>query len=96
MIKEASDTAESVDRRTKIQALSLAKDVYAIKMELLTNATIADDAIRFVAPGPNNNEPTIRTTATADYETDIEKEKVNENIQPINLVIEPFQQQDRK
>jgi hypothetical protein len=35
MIKEASDTAESVDRRTKIQALSLAKDVYAMKMELL-------------------------------------------------------------
>jgi hypothetical protein len=30
MIKEASDTAESVDRRTKIQALSLAKDVYAL------------------------------------------------------------------
>ena len=44
MIKEASDTAESVDRRTKIQALSLAKDVYAMKMELLTNATIADYA----------------------------------------------------
>src|ERR1051325_2767161 len=97
MIKEDSVTAESVDRRrTKIQALSLAKDVYALKMELLTNATVADDATRFVAAGPNNNEPAIRTKATADYEPDIEKENVNENIQPINLVNEPFQQQDRK
>jgi hypothetical protein len=33
MIKDAYDTAESVDRRTKIQTLSLAKDVYAMKME---------------------------------------------------------------
>ena len=32
MIKEASDTAESVDKRTKIQTLSLAKDGYAMKM----------------------------------------------------------------
>jgi hypothetical protein len=70
MLKEASDTAESVDRRTKIQALSLAKDVYALKMELLATSTVADDAIRFVASSPNNNEPTIRTKATADYERD--------------------------
>jgi hypothetical protein len=78
-----------VDRRTKIQALSLAKDVYALKMELLTTSTVADDAIRFVASSPNNNEPTIRIKATANYETEIEKE----NIRPINLVNEPFQEQ---
>ena len=46
-IKEASYTAESVDRRTKIQTLSLAKDVYAMKMELLTTSAVADDAIDF-------------------------------------------------
>ena len=32
MINEAPDTAESVDKRTKIQTLSLAKDGYAMKM----------------------------------------------------------------
>jgi hypothetical protein len=32
MIKEASDTAKSVDKRTKIQTLSLAKNGYAMKM----------------------------------------------------------------
>lgn len=94
MIQEASDTAESVDRRTKIQALSLAKDVYALKMELFRTSTVADDAIRFVASSPNNNEPTIRTKATANYETKIEKENVNENVRPINLVNEPFQEQE--
>jgi hypothetical protein len=33
----------------KIKALSLAKECYAMKLELLTNATVVDDAIRFVA-----------------------------------------------
>jgi hypothetical protein len=29
--------------------LSLAKDCYSIKLDLLTNATVVDDAIRFVS-----------------------------------------------
>jgi hypothetical protein len=33
----------------KIKALTLAKECYAMKLELLTNATVVDDAIRFVA-----------------------------------------------
>ena len=32
----------------KIKALNLAKDCYSMKLELLTNATVVDDAIRFV------------------------------------------------
>jgi hypothetical protein len=32
-----------------IKALALAKECYAMKLELLTNATVVDDAIRFVA-----------------------------------------------
>ena len=35
--------------REKIQALSLAKECYSMKMDLLTNATVVDDAIRFVS-----------------------------------------------
>ena len=34
--------------REKIQALSLAKECYSMKLDLLTNATVVDDAIRFV------------------------------------------------
>jgi hypothetical protein len=31
-----------------MQALSLAKECYSMKLDLLTNATVVDDAIRFV------------------------------------------------
>jgi len=34
--------------REKIQALSLAKECHGMKLDLLTNATVVDDAIRFV------------------------------------------------
>jgi hypothetical protein len=48
--REAWSTAQSIeDKREKIQALSLAKDCYSIKLDLLTNATVVDDAIRFVS-----------------------------------------------
>ena len=48
--KEAWITAHNTeDKREKIQALSLAKECYSTKMDLLTNATVVDDAIRFVA-----------------------------------------------
>ena len=47
--REAWNTVQSTeDKREKIQALSLAKDCYSMKMDLLTNATVVDDAIRFV------------------------------------------------
>jgi hypothetical protein len=48
--KEAWNTANNTnDKREKIQALSLAKDCYSMKLDLLTNATVVDDAIRFVS-----------------------------------------------
>ena len=48
--KEAWDTAHNIeDKREKILALSLAKDCYSMKLDLITNATVVDDAIRFVS-----------------------------------------------
>jgi len=45
--KEAWNTAQSTeDKREKIHLLSLAKECYSMKLELLTNATVVDDAIR--------------------------------------------------
>jgi hypothetical protein len=44
----------------KIKALALAKECYAMKLELLTNATVVENAIRFVAP----NSPTIEKTSS--------------------------------
>ena len=47
--KEAWNTAHDPEyRREKIEALSLAKECYSMNMELLTNATLVDDAIKFV------------------------------------------------
>jgi hypothetical protein len=57
ILKEAWATSEqAMDRREKIQALSLAKDCYVMKLDLLTNATIVDDAIRFVAAHQDQNQ----------------------------------------
>jgi hypothetical protein len=42
-------TTNTQDKREKIQALSLAKECYSMKLELLTNASVVDDAIRFVS-----------------------------------------------
>ncbi|MFL6458923.1 MAG: hypothetical protein ACJ71G_18385 [Nitrososphaeraceae archaeon] len=36
-------------QKRKIHALSLAKECYSMKLDLLTNATVVDDAIRFVS-----------------------------------------------
>ena len=48
--KEAWNAAQNTeDKREKIQALSLAKECYSMKLDLLTNATVVDDAIRFVS-----------------------------------------------
>ena len=52
-----------------------------MKMELLTNATVIDDAIRFVAANTNNKELTVRTKATGNYEAEIDQEN---NMQTFN------------
>jgi hypothetical protein len=50
ILREAWNTSQQTeDRREKIQALSLAKECYSMKLDLLTNATVVDDAIRFVS-----------------------------------------------
>jgi hypothetical protein len=49
-LREAWNTSQQTeDRREKIQALSLAKECYSMKLDLLTNATVVDDGIKFVS-----------------------------------------------
>jgi hypothetical protein len=55
--KGAWNTANNTeDKREKIQALSLAKECYSMKLDLLTNATVADDAIRLVTEHDNRSK----------------------------------------
>jgi hypothetical protein len=57
ILREAWNTSQQAeDRREKIQALSLAKDCYSMKLDLLTNATVVDDAIWFVASGKSKDK----------------------------------------
>src|SRR5919198_3565056 len=67
--KEAWNTAQDTeDNREKIQALSLAKEYYSMKLELLTNATVVDDAISFVSEhGKSGDE--------MNYQKDVEEEE---------------------
>jgi len=54
--KEAWNTSQQTeDKREKIQALSLAKECYSMKLDLLTNASVVDDAIRFVSQQSREN-----------------------------------------
>jgi predicted transcriptional regulator len=55
--KEAWNTAQNTEyKREKIHALSLAKECYSMKLDLLTNATVVDDAIRFVSEKSKDKE----------------------------------------
>jgi len=51
ILKEAWNISNNTDsdKKEKIHALSLAKECYSMKLDLLTNATVVDDAIRFVS-----------------------------------------------
>jgi hypothetical protein len=63
--KEAWNTANNTeDKREKIQALSLAKECYFMKLDLLTNATVVDDAIRFVSQ--KSKEKTKSSSSSSD------------------------------
>jgi hypothetical protein len=78
--REAWNTVKSTeDKREKIQALSLAKECYSMKMDLLTNATVVDDAIRFVSsnkfkdslkPSGDSNEVDKAKSNEPDYNED--------------------------
>jgi hypothetical protein len=69
----------TADRRQKIQALSIAKECYSMKLDLLTNATVVDDAIRFVSSNKskdnlissgNNNGVDKEESNEPDYDKD--------------------------
>jgi len=58
VLKIAWDMANKLpqDNRLKLQALSLANDCYKYKMDLLTNASVLSDAIKFVESTKNKLE----------------------------------------
>jgi hypothetical protein len=98
ILREAWNTSQQTeDRREKIQALSLAKECYSMKLDLLTNATVVDDAIRFVSESEKSkgkDREQVRTSSSdssskdnnkesrePDYDDDEKSDKVGEEKQ---------------
>src|SRR5919199_532284 len=55
--KEAWTLAQNTkDNKEKIQALSLVKECHSMELDLFTNATVVDDAIRFVSDRSKGKE----------------------------------------
>ena len=69
-----------IDRREKIQALSLAKEVYSTKLELLTNCTVVDDVIKFINNHKNKSGNT-RVSEVPQNTPEIAKETGTEAIE---------------
>jgi hypothetical protein len=63
IMKESWNTAVSAEaegsngRRDKLQALALAKECYAMKLDLLSSATVVERAVRFVENHRHENLP---------------------------------------
>ena len=67
ILREAWNTVQQTeDKREKIQALSLAKECYSMKLDLLTNATVVYDAIRFVSS--NKSKEKLKSSSEGDKE----------------------------
>jgi preprotein translocase subunit Sec63 len=74
ILKEARITAhDAIDKRVKIQALSLAKECYSMKLDLLTNSTVVDDAVRFVLEKTKANRVVIESEEEAIEDSDIQR-----------------------
>jgi hypothetical protein len=71
--QNAWNAAQSADdKREKIHALSLAKECYSMKTDLLTNATVVD-AIRFVSQKSKSKSEEELNSSSSDNEHDREE-----------------------
>jgi hypothetical protein len=81
ILREAWNTSQQTeDRREKIQALSLAKECYSMKLDLLTNATVVDDAIRFVSESEKSKDKVkdqVKSSASSFTSSDSSNEDDN-------------------
>ena len=75
-------SSNSPDKREKIQALSLAKECYSMKLDLLTNANVVNDVIRFISSSTNNNIVAVQSNIKNGSYTDERIIPLNNNSEP--------------
>jgi transposase len=93
ILKEAWHMSNQIDieNKEKVQALSLAKECYTTKMEMLTNVTVVDDAIKFVSRNSQHiqNGKGNKNKIIADDDGDIKKEVTdNRDTHDISIIEE--------
>jgi hypothetical protein len=80
ILREAWNTSQQAeDRREKIQALSLAKECYSMKLDLLTNATVVDDAIRFVSESDKSKDKDKEQVKRSSCSSSLDNNKEDDN-----------------
>jgi hypothetical protein len=63
ILKETWNISQNTqDNREKVQALSLAKECYSMRLDLLTNATVVNDVMRFISSSNINHISTQSNT----------------------------------
>ena len=88
ILREAWNTSQQTeDRREKIQALSLAKECYSMKLDLLTNATVVDDAIRFVSESEKSKDKDRRASKEFIYLLQIAAMKTTKNLRSMIIMM---------
>ena len=78
ILREAWNTSQQTEvNREKIQALSLAKECYSMKLDLLTNATVVDDAMRFTKESQDklHTSKESKGSKESDYKTEKEEQE---------------------
>src|SRR5918911_876807 len=76
--KEAWTVAQNAkDNKEKIQALSLVKECHSMELDLFTNATVVDDAIRFVSDRSKDKE-NLKSSAAIYNDSEHDKEESDE------------------
>ena len=63
ILTEAWNMSLEGEKRERMQALSLAKECYAMKLDLLSSATVIDRAVKFVEYHKNSRSESLGLTA---------------------------------
>ena len=94
--KKAWETSENpdVEERTKVQALSLAKECVINKLDVRTNATVVDDAMKFVEQSKEKlicskakKEENDKEPKEDDYDQQLEQKQEEEDSGKITTTI---------
>jgi hypothetical protein len=91
ILKEGWNISQNTeDKREKIHALSLAKECYSMKLDLLTNATVVNDAMKFVSS--NNHKKSVSMEEDNNSTRESNKEQRGCNDKDIELEEESEQE----